>query len=478
MSINVYIALSLWLPISIWCVSTLGSVRGCAAAIVGGFLFLPPVSLPLIDGAPPLDRDGVVALSALLALLIASPASLVRYRFHPLDLLPLIGAFIWSATNLLNGIGAAQAMLDFWWYVMFAGIPYYIGRTVLQGSAGLRSLAVAIVGGTIIAIPLIVYEARFSPILNYQIYGFTTGNAMERFRMDGWRPRLFQPAGLGLAVWLAASAVIAWSLYFGATGVRILRLKSSHAAWACLIAGLLSRGAGAISLMVMGLLTLLLVQKAQVRKLVLAVPLICCIYLGTALVESSVPVRPTLLSASTAIFGEDRGASLETRFRNEEILVQRAMQKPLWGWGGWGDYRVAYDLAYDAGFGTILTDGFWVIVLGKRGLLGLAATWGWFLIPGVLAILQALRIGMARSGFIVVLGISMFGWIYALDLLFNAFPSIVQALVAGALASFVHAASRVPKGGARPKPRTAIRGTRPKSGSSGPVAMPAGAVAD
>jgi hypothetical protein len=448
MSITVYIAFFSWIALSIWLASRLGSIRGVPAIVAGGFLLLPPASISLIDGIPPLDRGLAIAASAFLATLLFDPGAFRRYRFHWLDLFPLTAVFAWSTTNLLNGTGASQFLLDFWWYGMFALVPYFLARCLLSGVTGLRATAIAIVASSIILIPLVLYEVRMSPILNSQIYGFSTGNVMERFRFDGWRPRVFQPAGLGLAVWLAGAAVVAWSLYLGATKPTILRLPASVAAWCCLVLGFLSRGAGAIALMIMGLVALLLARWLNLRKLALVIPALCAIYLASALVDSSLPIRPVLLDAADGIFGVDRAASLETRFRNEEILVTRALQKPLFGWGGWGDYRLAYDLAAEAGMTTILTDGFWVITLGKRGLIGLMATWGWFLVPAALAVWHAQRIGLPRGTSLLILGLALFSWIFAIDLLFNGFPSPVQGLVAGTLATFVAQASRMPKGAA------------------------------
>jgi hypothetical protein len=470
MSITVYIAFFSWIALSIWLASRLGSVRGVPAIVAGGFLLLPPASISLIDGIPPLDRGLAIAASAFLATFLFDPGAFRRYRFHWLDLFPLTAVFAWSTTNLLNGTGASQFLLDFWWYGMFALVPYFLARCLLSGVAGLRATAVAIVASTLILIPMVLYEARMSPILNSQIYGFSTGNAMERFRFDGWRPRVFQPAGLGLAVWLAGAAVVAWSLYLGAAKQTILRLTPSVAAWCCLILGFLSRGAGAIALMIMGLATLMLARWLNWRKFALAIPVLCVIYIGSALVDSSLPIRPVLLDAAHGIFGIDRAGSLETRFKNEEILVARALQKPLFGWGGWGDYRLAYDLAAEAGMTTILTDGFWVITLGKRGLIGLLATWAWFLVPAALAVWQAQRVGVPRGTSMLILGLALFSWIFAIDLLFNGFPSPVQGLVAGALATFVAQASRMPTGAASRLSQAVAARQRP--GRDTPVDQP------
>lgn len=438
-------------------------------AVVGGFLLLPPASIPVVDGLPPIDRGMVIALSAALAVFMFDPGALRQYRFNWLDLLPITAATAWAVTNLANGVGPSQFLLDFWWYLMFALIPYFLARSVLGGLAGLRATSIAIVAGTLVLLPLVLYEVRMSPILNSQVYGFNTGNAMERIRFDGWRPRVFQPAGLGLAVWLGGAAVVAWSLYLSAARNTVLRLPPILAAWCCLVLGVLSRGAGAIGLMIMGLAALFAAHWMKTRRVALVIPVFCALYIGTALLDSSLPIRPVLLDVSSGLFGSDRAASLETRFRNEEILVTKALERPVLGWGGWGDFRMAYDLAAEAGMTRILTDGFWVITLGKRGLVGLLSTWGWFLLPAALAVWQAARLSVPREVFLLVLGLALFSWIYAIDLLFNGFASPVQALVAGALVTFVSMARRLPSRiGARTTTSFASRDSGPTSSRQQP----------
>src|SRR5205823_4753004 len=68
---------------------------------------------------------------------------------------------------------------------------------------------------------------------------------------------------------------------------------------------------------------------------------------------------------------EERAQSLEFRLRNEDLLIDRALEQPAFGWGGWGRSRVVDDTGRD----LTVTDGLWVIALGDRGFFGLAAVW-------------------------------------------------------------------------------------------------------
>lgn len=452
----VYAALFGWVAVTFALFSSLNSRRGIVASMVGGFLLLPAISITLADGLPSIDRATIISLSCLAAAMAFDPGFFARFRFHWLDLLPVIGCAAWGATNLTNGTGVQQCLLDIWWYVMFVGLPYFLARCCLNTPEGLRILAVGIVAGTIMMLPFVLYEARMSPELNRKIFGFSIGNATERFRLGGWRPRVFQPAGLGLAIWLGSAAVVAWALLLGNLRGRIFRVPIKAIAWVCLGLGLLSRGAGAIALMAAGISTLIGARVFGWKRLAFAIPIGCAVYIGTAMLDSNLPVRPILSSVGGAIFGDARQASLDTRFRYEAVIVNRALQKPMLGWGGWGDYR-------DVGYKT-LTDGFWVIVIGKRGLIGLLSTYGWFLLPGAIALHQAIRLRANTPLFMLVLGLALFTWLYAVDLLFNGFATPIQALVAGALTSFAATASRI-----RDHSRSSTRTDMPKRPSSMPA---------
>ena len=62
------------------------------------------------------------------------------------------------------------------------------------------------------------------------------------------------------------------------------------------------------------------------------------------------------VALTKSIVGEDRAGSLEFRLDNEDMLIARAMQRPLFGWGGWGRARVHDEDGKDIS----VTDGLWI----------------------------------------------------------------------------------------------------------------------
>ncbi len=70
---------------------------------------------------------------------------------------------------------------------------------------------------------------------------------------------------------------------------------------------------------------------------------------------------------------EDRAQSLKFRFENEEQLLDRALERPVFGWGRYGRNRVYNN---DTGKDESTTDGAWLITIGGFGLFGFVAQFG------------------------------------------------------------------------------------------------------
>lgn len=87
-----------------------------------------------------------------------------------------------------------------------------------------------------------------------------------------------------------------------------------------------------------------------------------------------------LLTRAAAIDPE-RAASLKFRFDNEVALYDRAMEKPLFGWGSWGRGQLHNPVD---GTLTSVTDGRWIITLGNFGWVGFIAEFGLLLAPVLL----------------------------------------------------------------------------------------------
>ena len=59
------------------------------------------------------------------------------------------------------------------------------------------------------------------------------------------------------------------------------------------------------------------------------------------------------------------------------MLVDKALRQPLLGWGGWGRNLISDDQGNERS----VTDGAWIVALGKNGLIGLGGMLGAYLLP-------------------------------------------------------------------------------------------------
>jgi hypothetical protein len=133
----------------------------------------------------------------------------------------------------------------------------------------------------------------------------------------------------------------------------------------------------------------------------------------------------------------DRASSFQTRVKNEDMLLARANQKPIFGWGTWGRNRI-----YQQGTGEDLsvTDGGWILQYGIFGWFGYLAYFGLFALAAFRAN-AAVRGPITRDG-TVVAGLSLLVAVNLLDLIPNSWLLPFTYLAAGSIASSVRVRSR------------------------------------
>jgi hypothetical protein len=122
-----------------------------------------------------------------------------------------------------------------------------------------------------------------------------------------------------------------------------------------------------------------------------------------------------------------RAQSLAFRFDNETVLLDRAREKPVFGWGSWGRNQI-----WD-GTGRLLTvtDGRWIILVGVGGWLMLLAEFGLLTWPIFLLWWRShAGVPVHVATLAVILAINM------LDLLPNATLTPLTWLFAGGLLGY------------------------------------------
>ncbi|PZQ51497.1 MAG: hypothetical protein DI556_04895 [Rhodovulum sulfidophilum] len=460
-----YLALLAWPGVAVALFRLLPLERAVIWAILGPYLFLPPVAAFDFPLVPQLDKVSIPSASAFLVcvamlghrvpILPASPVAkvlVVLFLATPVASVLTNSDPIWFGVGGLPGLrvhDSISAAIS----QAIALTPFLLGRRFLGTEAAMRELLVALViAGLVYSVPMLI-EIRLSPQLNVWIFGFFQHDFGQMMRQGGFRPIVFLQHGLWVAfltfmTLVAAVALWRWPprpgdrfRYFLASGylAALLVLCKSAAVLVYAVAALpLARFATpAAQLRVAALLGLVAVSYPLLR--------------GAQLV----PVDAMIARAEA--FSEDRARSIQFRFHNEEMLLAHARERPLFGWGPWGRNQL-----YDPRSGEMIsvTDGRWVIVIGTYGWSGYIAEFGLLALPLLMLARRSFGAGRralaARAGPVaLLLGFNM------IDMLPNATIIPFTWLLAGALLGYAEAPRAAPEEAAAPaappaRPRTIL----------------------
>lgn len=370
--------------------------RALIATLLAGYLLLPPapagIDLPIL---PPLDKDSIPALSALvIALMLLRPGA----RLIPDSIVArvLIGIYLLApiATVLTNGDPIAwgprylpglnlREALGVALVQCITLAPFLLARHFLATVQDQRDLLMALViGGLVYSFPMLV-EVRLSPQVNTWVYGFFQHSFSQMVRGDGYRPIVFLYHGLWVAFFAMTATVAAVAILRGEKGrSRITYIGIALYLGLMLV---LCKSFGSLGFAVM-LVPLVLFFGRRTQILVAAVLAIAALSYPAAKLSGVLP-EASLLAAVDRISSE-RAYSLQFRFDNESRLIDRAMERPLFGWGLWGR-----NLIFNTTDGRVETipDGRWVLAIGILGLTGFVAEFGLLTLPLLLLAGQVLR---------------------------------------------------------------------------------------
>lgn len=429
---NVYVALLGWFFVVPAFFLLLPPRRAIIAAFLGAWLFLPVGGIA-IGGLPNVDKMWMTSVGALVGVLMFDAGKLFAFRprWYDLAIVGLCASPFFSSIS--NGLGVYDGLSYSFEKCVNWGLPYLFGRIYFNNLRALRELAIGILIGGLIYVPLSLYEVRMSPQLHRMVYGYFPHVWAQTKRFDGWRPQVFMPHGLALGFWLAAATLVCLWLWQS----RSVRMIARIPMWVWLIplviTTILCKSVNGWAVLAIGVAALpFLIARRPIlpRRLVMvAVIAIAPTYMFVRTTklwqgEVAVPFVATFIHP-------DRARSLEYRLEAEELLIERAMQRPIFGWGGWGRHRVINERGYD----IATTDGQWIIQFGKHGLFGLC-TWAAVLLlpPWLLARRLPPEVWpspLAAPSIVLAVILAL----YAVDSLLNAMPNPLFVLTTGGLAA-------------------------------------------
>jgi hypothetical protein len=424
MTILVPITLFGWVPCVLLLFLWLPPRRAVITAFMGGWLFLPAATFQL-PGIPDYSKMAATCAGVLLAALLFDTETLLSFRPRWFDLPMLVWIFCPFGTNAAENIDMWDS---FSWSVNQAitwGMPYFIGRVYFTDAESIRELAIGFFISGLVYIPICLFEIRMSPQLGKWLYGFDAGYSGQR--LGGWRPTGLMANGLMLGMWMTAATFCGIWLWFTGSLKKVGKYKASTLIIALTITTILCKSTGALVLLIGGLGLLWVIRRTRVAfpfLLLCVIPVVYPIIRASGMWDGS---HLTALAKSTV--GADRAQSLQFRFRNEDILAEKALRRPIWGWGRFGRSRV-YD---ENGKDISTTDGLWIITLGISGSVGLTAVTLIYLVPGTWFWRRTRAADWSDPSFAAISAFSVILGLYAIDNILNAMINPVMTVAMGAV---------------------------------------------
>ncbi len=364
-----YLVLAVWVPTIIGFFRRYEPYMVAVWGMVLGWCFLPNYDFD-VPVLPDINKTNLTGIAVLLACYIFDRDTFRNFRLTKYDI-PMLAYIVFAGvTSIVNGLGFyPDAISEMFRSFFLYGIPYLIGRLYFSNVRALRLLLFVLFLAGLIYIPFCLFEVRMSPQLHRMVYGFSVISFAEVVRMGGYRPTVFMQHGLMVSFFLCAAFVCGFGLFRAGLLPKKLfgeRLPTSYALLILLATTILCRSTGALMLMVVGVALIFVVLKMKIRILLIITLLVFPVYVYIRCADLF-DYQDLIMRINR--INEERAQSLEYRFKNEDVLTKKAMEQPLFGWGGWGRSRI-YD---EDGNDISTTDSMWIISLGARGLLGLSS---------------------------------------------------------------------------------------------------------
>ncbi|MEM7498398.1 MAG: hypothetical protein AAF371_10455 [Pseudomonadota bacterium] len=421
-----------------------GTQQGIVWTVLLGFLFLPlypRYDLPLL---PVIDRHNVYMLCAVVFAFVASKGRGRRLAgvesSLPTNWLPrsklaialICFTLFTPIATILTNSDAGPSRFGFLVPVAYTDIGglfyefalpvmlFLVARRFLSDEQGMITILKAVGFCGVIYGALIFVEWRLSPMLKFWVYGIWDINWSFVMRGTGFRPVIFMSNPLQTAIFQAMACVSAVAVFRSSTGGdRTLWRMISLINLACLPFTL------SMAAIVIGF-GMSLFAFIGSKKQILAILALAGAFAFTYPLLRTAEVVPTgAILAVAGQISEDRRASLATRFRSEDLYIERTLDRPLFGWA-----QRQRDMPRNEKDEPIaIPDSFFIIVLAQRGLVSFIGIFGLFTLP---LIMLWRRRRTAPIGH-VILGLGLMVTVSVADKLLNSFFTPLLFLASGAI---------------------------------------------
>jgi hypothetical protein len=450
-----YAALLAWVPISIALFFLMRPERAAVVVILGALLFLPEAVAIKLPFLPPLTKENIPYLCVLVGALLRCPKRILRLPkerwFLVLALMLLFGPIGTALTNedslrygtlkhvVLRGLHVKDGLYTGVDQFFHAALPLFLGLVLFRTTRDLRNLLSAIAVAGLVYVPFALVEIRMSPQFHYWVYGYQQHSFLQTMRWGGYRPMVFMAHGLSLARFFLVGLLGA--LVVSSERPMLLGIPTKVAAGILFVTLVLCKSTGAIAFALGGLFVVF-VCSARWRQIVAVLIAVFVLIYPVLRTADLFPVGKMLTAAG--MVDADRQQSLLFRFENEDLLLAKARERIVFGWGEFNRSAIFDDLARPSS----VTDGHWIVLFGIAGATGFVSAFGMLLAP-VFVAGRRLRSIRKRSDRLVISGTSFLIALIALDCIPNALWADYPYLLGGALLSVTRSLALVPRRAAR-----------------------------
>ncbi len=378
-----YLIFFSWPVFVLWLLFSYPVKRAIFIAITSAILLLPTafnIDLPLL---PPIDKETITGLSAVILLFILGK----RFRiFLPglvtkLYIAYFIALIITVELNAMPIITAKKYLPGLTHYDAFSlifraalyAMPFYLGRfysTTIKETEDFYKLLVIM--ALIYTVPMLI-EMKISPQLHYMVYGIVPAQFLQQVREGGYRPMVLMGHGLSLAFWFSTAIVAAGALC--KSKVRTIFTSPLLTLIYLIIVLVFCKTWSAMLYAFFGLWFIYKIKPSKQVKWSFIIAIMFTLY-PVAKIANVFP-QDAIISAISQ-YNSERAQSLEFRFKNEDEMLAHAMKKPFFGWGGWGRNRL---YSIEDGRDLSVIDGRWIGELGVNGWIGFLLSYAIILTP-------------------------------------------------------------------------------------------------
>ena len=388
--ISPFIALLVWIPISLYFFWRFPPRVAVLINFIGGWAVLPSANFTHTDALFPywilgtclpsnyfLTKASVTGLTCLVGILLFDRRRFAQFRLGLMDI-PML---VWCIVPLLSAVANRQdvgsGLCNQLYQVLAWGSPYFFGRLYFSDTASLRLAGKAFVIAGLAYIPICLLEIFTGPQVYSYLYGYQPYRWIGAKRYVGFRPVGLLEDGNQLGIWMATSALIAVCFWKQSLLKDILGIPIAWISAILFAVTLLCQSGGSIILLI-GLLPFLFLSRHQLTQSLAGFVILGILTLTALRLANIISLRSFVKHNAAANVGAQflrnigRG-SFGWRLSQDEKYVGLALETPILGSGEWNWWEG----------GSSRPWSLWLLAFGMYGMVGLLALECLQLIPAI-----------------------------------------------------------------------------------------------